>query len=119
MTINLLDTQKLKVIEQNNSLKLMIEENEKLTKRNQSLKNDFDYANTNLKTTEVAFEKIKRQNEDIQKTINSKVAKLKIVEKINEKLNADITNQNKIIESLKVENDKLKNLKWYQRVFNK
>lgn len=119
LTINLLDTQKLKVIEQNNSLKLMIEENEKLTKRNQSLKNDFDYANTNLKTTEVAFEKIKRQNEDIQKTINSKVAKLKIVEKINEKLNADITNQNKIIESLKVENDKLKNLKWYQRVFNK
>lgn len=116
---NLIFEQKQKLDEQNNSIKLVIEESDKLAYRNQSLKDDFEFANANLKTTEVAYQKIKRQNVDLQKTIDNKVLQLNTLKKTNDRKEIEITNQNKIIEELKVENERLKKMKWYQLIFNK
>lgn len=114
----LIDKKNQKLEEQNNSLKIIIDENEKLMKRNQSLKTDSDFASTNLKTIEASYEKIKRQNSDLVTSVNNKDFQLKRLKKDDEKKEQEIINQNITMSYLKSENKYLKNLKWYQKLFN-
>lgn len=100
---------KTKTTEQNKALKLLVGETENLTNRNNSLSKDLEFANTNLKSTESAYEKIKRSNSEALKTIEKKDFLLKRMEQ-------EIKQQNQIIKDLKIETERLKKLKWFQKL---
>jgi hypothetical protein len=100
---------KTKTTEQNKALKLLVGGTENLTKRNNSLSKDLEFANTNLKSTESAFEKMKRSNSEALKTIEKKDFSLKRMEQ-------EIYQQNQIIKDLKIENERLKKLKWFHKL---
>ena len=100
---------KNKTTEQNKALKLLVGETENLTNRNNSLSKDLEFANTNLKSTESAFEKMKRSNSEALKTIEKKEFSLKRMEQ-------EINQQNQIIKDLKIETERLKKLKWFHKL---
>ena len=100
---------KNKTTEQNKALKLLVGETENLTNRNNSLSKDLEFANTNLKSTESAFEKMKRSNSEALKTIEKKDFSLKRMEQ-------EINQQNQIIKDLKIETERLKKLKWFHKL---
>lgn len=102
--------------EQNKALKLLVEETENLTNRNNSLNKDLEFTKTNLQSTESAFEKLKRSNSESLKTIEKKDFTLKKMEQDISKLKNENIQQARQIEELKTETERLKKLKWFHKL---
>lgn len=105
-----------KTAEQNKALKLLVEETENLTNRNNSLNEDLEFIKKNLQNTESAFEKLQRSNSEFLKTIEKKDFSLKKMEKDISKLKSENSQQVRQIEELKTETERLKKLKWFHKL---
>lgn len=87
------------------------------------LSEDLDFHRNNSRTTETAYEKLKRSNQESLKIIESKnillqKSKNEISKLISEntKLNDQIENQTTTIDNLKIEIERLNKINWFQKL---